>query len=86
MNKLIKYLKANGWIKTKILDKGTGEEIYCFTKNEITHKVAYIPSNCPEDRISDWSYDREDKDGFNVLMDKFLDGIPFTQKAEGGAE
>lgn len=40
------------------------------------HYIALVLCNDePADVISDWSYHTNDHDGFNALMDKFLEGI-----------
>jgi hypothetical protein len=64
--KLFAYLRKNGWS----IRKSGG--VHVCTKDNNSHKLQLVDGNIGADIISDWSFFADDHDGFNALLDKFL--------------
>jgi len=65
--KLFAYLRNNGWSVKKIND------IHFCRKGNDVHKLVLVDENFGAEIVSDWSFYENDRDGFNALINKFLD-------------
>lgn len=65
--KLFAYLRNNGWSVKKIND------IHFCQKGNDVHQLVINDCNKGADIISDYTFYKDDRDGFNALIDKFLD-------------
>lgn len=84
--RLLGYMRAAGWRPTRVEDESVSsateamENIFnldlswvTFSNGENRHSLLLVPANHePHYIVSDWTFSRDDADGFNVAVEGFM--------------